>query len=121
MRRFIFVLAAAAVLALPLPAAADAISHLQFGQQTFGAGVLTIDTLGAGPAFVFELFGLAEAEAPPGWTVTDANITLTSPAFTDMRIDVPNDVTTYDFAPGSLTVALTLESTTTATVVSGSF
>jgi len=121
MRRFIFTLAAAAALALPSTAAADAISHLRFGQQSYGAGAVTIDTLGAGPAFLFELDGVLEAEAPPGWTVTAAYITLTSPAFVNMDIDVVADVTTYDFAPGSLTVDLTLESNTSANVVSGSF
>jgi hypothetical protein len=121
MRRFIFTLAAAAALALPSPAAADAISQLGFGQQSYGGGFLTVDTTGGSPAFLFQLVGLDEAQGPPGWTVTDAYITLVSPAFEGMQIDVAADVTTYDFAPGSLTIDLTLASDTTPEVVSGSF
>ena len=121
MRRFVLTLAAAAALALPSPAAADAISPLSFGQQSYGGGSITIDGINGSPAFLFELIGLDDAQAPPGWTVTYALITLTSPTLEGMHIDVNADVTTYDFAAGSLTVALTLASNTTPTVVSGSF
>jgi hypothetical protein len=121
MRRFIFILTAAAALALPSPAAADAIAQLGFGQQTYGGGILTVDGTGGGPAFLFELIGLDDAQAPPGWTVTNAYITVMSPTLNGMHIDVAADVTTYDFAPGSLTVDLTLESNTSPTIVSGSF
>jgi hypothetical protein len=121
MRRFILTLAAAAALALPSPAAAAAISHLGFGQQSYDGDFLTVDTTGGAPAFLFELIGLDEARVPPGWTVTDAYITVMSPAFEGMHINIAADVTTYDFAPGSLTVDLTLASDTSPVVVSGSF
>lgn len=121
MRRFVLTLAAAAALALPSPAAADAISPLWFGQQSYGGGSITIDGINGAPAFLFELIGLDDAQAPPGWTVAYALITLMSPTLEGIHIDVNADVTTYDFAPGSLTVDLTLVSNTTPTVVSGSF
>jgi hypothetical protein len=121
MRRLILIVAAVASVALPSSAAADAITQVGFGQQWYGAGSLTLNATGSGPAFLFELIGLGDAQAPAGWTVTDASITFMSPELEAKHVDVASEVTTYDFAPGLLTIDLTLASNTTLQSVSGGF